>query len=232
MNTRTLRWLIPRAAAATIIIAAMIGLYSFTDSIDGATSEFAEMVEAVKKVPWMYFTCEQTQAGSTNSMEAWISFKSHIEIEVERVEGGKITFWDYGKGKKYEYQPASNTLTIPCLCAEDFALGTTGPLELFSKLIDIEKDRGATIVIRKAMFDGKEVEIYEVARSEKRGIEKSELIVELQRRLPVALEVAFTDHQGTAIFTVSGRFDYPENGPEDIYAVGVPRTAQVVNNMR
>ena len=211
------------AAAAAIVTIALFLLSHFTGSSNIAPSALAKVVEAVQKESWMHSVIVFNQAGESDVMESWVSFESQVEIEKE--SGGRVAFYDYKKQKQHVYNPTIKTITVTDLENGAVALGTSGPLELFNKLIQLEKDKGAKVEHKRT----KSTETYEVIMSGDKGIEVSVLKVDVQTYLPTALEVSFTEHNGQLLYTARGNFDYPKRGPSDIFDLGVPRTAKIID---
>jgi hypothetical protein len=101
-------------------------------------------------------------------------------------------------------------------------------LGLFEKLIEMEKEKGGELSRNLVEQDGKTLEMWEVTRSEDTGSEKIKLFINTNEYLPITAEVTYTDTTGKTIYQGTIEFEYPENGPNNIYELGVPKDAKVV----
>jgi len=213
------------AAAAVIIIAIMIGINYFGGSIDGSTVALAQVKKAMEKVDWLHGINKAT-GGDT---EEWYSFQSQIKI---LKENGKITYWNYGEGKKYVYVSSKGSITVFDISDENFAIGAASPFEFIERLIKLEQDRGAELIRKAGKYNDTKAEIWQVTRLEENGIEKIKLFIDIKKCLPIAGEVKYTDIKGDIAYKGNIKFEYPEEGPQDIYALGVPRTAKIIDKTR
>jgi len=223
------------AAAAVIIIVGLLLLSHFTDSANILPAAFAQVVEAVKKEPWMHTVTTFSKPGESGVWEEWISFESQVEGSIEA--DGEVIFVDYPKRKAYVYNPTTERIAVhsPLLGDQAAAEGAAGPLEYFKKIMQI--DEGAKAKHKKVKHKRTErAEIYEtttlIETPKRKGIrvQVAELKVDLQTHLPVTLKVSLTGHDGQLLYSGSTDFDYLESGPNDIFDFGVPRTAKMVES--
>ena len=205
------------AAAAVIIIAVLVGINQFGGSIEAVA--LGQVIEAMKKVNWMHVVGREKEGGIS---EAWSSFESKINIKKD--ENGRITYTNYHKNKRYVYDPAKQTIYVYDVSGENFAFGTAGPLQLFEELLQMERDKGAKITRRK---DGK-AEIWEAVTSEGNMTVEGRVFIDIEKGLPMVMQVKAT-RNGKIIQDLDVRFEYPQKGPEDIYELGAPKSAVVVD---
>ena len=206
------------AAAAVIIVAVLVGIRNFGGSIDLTSTALAEtMMETMQKMPWMHVIGQEE--GKTS--EAWLSFVSKIIIK--KGGNGIVSYTKYGENKRYVYAPNTETIYASDISGESFAYGAAGPLELFEQLLQMEKDKGAKVTQTK-------VEIWEVTKSTENTVIKAKLFIDIKKHLPIAMEIKAT-RDGTIVQDTNISFEYPENGPEDIYELGVPKSAPVVDGL-
>ena len=78
-------------------------------------------------------------------------------------------------------------------------------------------------------YNGQDVEVFELVIPEKDKNNRIKLMIDIDKNLPIAAELESMDSEGIITSSRKVRFEYPQNAPKDIYDVGVPRTAQVVN---
>lgn len=217
------------AAAAAIIVAGLLLLSQFTGSANILPAALAQVVEAVKKQPWMHTVTTTTfsKPGESGVWERWISFEYQVEADIQA--DGKVIFEDYSQQKTYVYEPSTEIITIHGPLAGAVGEGTSGPLEyLLMKIQD--QDEGVKVKFKQKRTE--QAEIYEITRLIEtplmKGIEVAELKVDLKTYLPVALEVRLTGCDGQLLYSGSTDFEYPTVGPRDIFDLGVPRTAKMV----
>lgn len=211
------------AAAAVIIIAVLIGISQFGGSIDGASVAFGQMKQALEKVLWVH----SVNNNSNGSDEGWLSFTQQIEIN--KKADGKITYEDYGKKTKYVYLPETETITRTDIVNKQFALGTTDIFAFIDTCLDKEQARGAQLSHKSGLYNRKPVEIWEITRSENNWAEEVKMFIDTETDLPVAVEVKSGGADGKPGYVGNVTFDYPQDGPQNIYALGVPQSTKIVD---
>jgi hypothetical protein len=214
------------AAAALIIIAVLIGIRQFGGSTDGAVAALAQAREAMGKVNWL--RC--TGTGSVGLTEQWYSFGLKIDAHKERT--GKVTYNDYGENRKYVYEPGNETITISHLPGDAFALGTASPLALLEKIVKKQQSEGTEVIRKAGQYNGTKVEIWELNRSGENGVENIKVFIDIKNHLLIAGEVKLIDLNGKITYEGKAKYEYPEKGPQDIYALGVSRTAKIIDKTR
>jgi hypothetical protein len=213
------------AAAAGIIVAVLIGVSEFGGSIDGAGIAFGQIKQAVEKALWIH----SVNNNSGSSDEGWLSFAQQIEIN--KKANGKITYKDYGKKIKYVYSPETEIITLTDISHEKFALGTTDIFSFIEAYLDKERARGAILNRKNGIYNEMPVEIWEVTRSEGNWSEQIKLFIDMENFLPLAVEVKSGDSNNESGYVGNITFDYPQNGPLDIYALGVPQSAKIIDTL-
>jgi hypothetical protein len=86
----------------------------------------------------------------------------------------------------------------------------------------------------KGQYDGVDVDIYcSTSYSTDQGKEclswQSKLVVDQGKYVPILIESEYRNSDGTLRSDSGVLFDYPENGPRDIYELGVPKSAKVLD---
>ncbi|MHC4645212.1 MAG: hypothetical protein ACYTBJ_06905 [Planctomycetota bacterium] len=213
------------AAAAIIIMAILVGINQFGGSIDGASVLYAQVRESIEKKPWICAKQTVLEGDKTFGGEEWFSIESKIIVEI--VDDGRIKYSDFKHKRRYEYQPMSGTITISPIKEAALFFEAKTVLGLLEKLIETQK--GAVLSRTLVEQNGKTLDIWEVARSEDTGNEKKmKLFINTNEYLPIIAEVTYTDTTGKTIYRGTIDFEYPENGPKNIYEIGVPEDAKVV----
>jgi len=211
------------AAAALIIAVVLIGINQFGGSIDGANVAFGQIKRAVENVPWVH----SVNSNSNCSDEGWLSFAQQIEIN--KKADGKVTYTDYRKKIKYVYSPKTETITLSDISNKKFALGTIDLFSFIEAYLDKEQIRGAELTRRNGLYHDMPAEILAITRSENNWTEEIKIFLNTESYLPLAVEVESGDLNGESNYVGHITFDYPQNGPQDIYALGVPQTARIID---
>lgn len=227
------------AAAAVITVAVFIGIHYSGGSIDGASVALAQVTENIKKMPWLYTqttSCyEENGEEKKYRSECWYSFQS--EVMITKNMDGHINFYDLHDKNKKIYDPDSNTLTVSYMSADEYDLRTRNypelPAELLTKIIKSLKSKGATVEYEKSQYAGREVDVYNVKLPSEMDVNNTyygvqKLVVDRKQKLLIASEIRSWDNREN-VGETSVHYEYPENGPRDVYELGAPRTARVIS---
>lgn len=222
-----------KLSAAGIIIAAVITVHQLTGSIDGATRAWAEVVEATKNVIWMHTISDVTTTftGDTAKLEkehqeSWTCFKSKAAYRTIKGRSEYVDRWDFGENKRYTYSPQTKTIVTSDMRGEMPVFPET-PVEYAELLTQVRLAKGAKLSRQTGWFDKTKVEIWEITGPSDGGIADTKLFIDAETHLPIAHKTEYTSQDGTVEWNT--KFEYPENGPDSIYALGVPRTAEILN---
>jgi len=210
-------------SAAAVIILVIIGIFTFNGTVSIDTPVFAQISENMKIMPWVHFVNKNSSCND----EGWLSFTQQIEIN--KKASGKITYEEYDKKLKYVYDPGTKTITLTDISHKIFALGTSNPLAFIEAYLDREKARGAELIRRNGLYNEKPVEIWKMTRTEGNWSEELSLFIDLEKHLLLAAEVKSGDRNKEPSYVGNITFDYPQDGPQDIYALGAPKGAKVVD---
>jgi hypothetical protein len=229
------------AAAAVIIIGLVIGLNPFSVSLDGTTAAYAKVTEAVKNVPWMhihYTGHYGEEMGYDQSKdkqletEIWYSFKSQILIQ--KWFDGSIEYADYSNQELHTYNPVSKRIVVTALSGNKLPLEANTPWSWLERKIQRMMPFGGEVTRKTGQYDGQEVEVYEIVSAVKPGMAaiRGKIFVDSATSLPIAEERRYINTKtGKPEIVEQGMFDYPEHGPLDIYAVGLPPDIPTVNSL-
>ncbi|MHC4636047.1 MAG: hypothetical protein ACYTBP_06000 [Planctomycetota bacterium] len=214
---------ITKLAAAVIIIAVLIGINQFGGSIDGTSTAFAQIAESMKEMPWMHGVVE----GAGEKLEAWFSFEKRI-MASKRIPG-KIRYHDYLKNIIQIYDPANNTIKISY--PTDDALAGVGQsvIDFPKKILQLFDEKGEKIIQETGKYKGKDSKIYKMSGFLGGMDMKVEMIVDRDKNVLLFINQKAFDKAGTLKMEANGYFDYPENGPNNIYEVGVPTSAKIIS---
>ncbi|MCK4292877.1 MAG: hypothetical protein KAY65_06750 [Planctomycetes bacterium] len=217
------------AAAAVIIIAVLIVIHQFTGPVYVETPAFARMIEAMKKIPCAHAVLQMRRGDHEERAQFWYSFTSKVEASKE--ENGKLTFYDYSRQVAYAYDPGAEQVTIFSLGERKFALGAGSPWELMEKTVEqLSENEGVQVTRKSDEYNGRNVEIHKVRVPRKVGIEEWLFVADSDTHLIMTLKLRGYDPDGNVMVNGEIIFDYPDDGPADIYELGVPRSAVVIDD--
>jgi hypothetical protein len=220
------------AAAAVIIIAVTIVVTWFGSSIDGSSVALGQVVENMKKMPWAHAFVQDQREDHKEQNQYWYSFTSKVEAGKEH--NGKLTLDDYGRQVSYAYDPCTEQITVYSLRERKFALGAESPWEWLEKFVEVLSEHEGTQVTRKNdEYDGRDVEIYTVrvpkGHKGSKGVEEYIFVVDSDTHLMMTLKRRGYKPDGNVIEAGEMTFDYPDDGPADIYELGAPGSAAVID---
>jgi hypothetical protein len=235
------------AVAAVVIVAVSTGIYLFTGS--GTSVALGQVKAAMEKIDWVHSINE----GS--SLEGWFAFESKVIIEKQ--EDGTINYFNSRRNRQYFYDPVTETIEIRKIVPDDvFAAGFEdpffkrydGPFEFLADMAKLIQAEGGKFKQSTGEYEGTKVVIWEFSDKdsgftgvlavdvdgniqEVPGIEYCQLakiFIDSKRHLPLATETRLIK-DGKIIREMHTKLEYPEVGPKDIYDLGVPKSAQIVD---
>jgi hypothetical protein len=239
---RTLTRGVKIAVAAAILLAASIVVSRFAPSMDGATAAYAKVTQAVRNAPWMrirYTGYRLDPAGNrippegALDYEVWYSFKAQVVIW--KYHGGSIIYNDFAKQETYTYNPTSHRIILTALGNYRLPFTSNSPQSWLEGTIRMmTTPLGGTVTRRTGQYQGQEAELFEIASAPERGATtlRAQIFVDRTTFLPIGEERTFINtNTGTLQQVETGTFEYPEHGPADIYAVGLPRDIPTINSL-
>lgn len=215
------------AAAAVLVIATAIFVSQFGGA-DVATAAFARVRATVNDVPCMHLSLStsDSERGDRKS-ELW--FLPGRKIVAGITDSG--VYWrNYLNRQKKIYERASNTLTI--YYERDELSDENGlPMSYLSAVFGPELTRDLSVTQRTEESHGELLNVYEFVRDEDGRTARFKIATGIDDNLPRAISIEAEDtEKGRKVF-VEGVCQYPGNGPEDIYDLGVPKDATVIDNL-
>ena len=223
------------AAAAVIIIAVLIGIHQFGGSIE--TVALADVVENMKKMPWMHATVKRHRNGKEYIYQHWCHFPS--EKAFGKGQDGSVWCFDYGTGQKqFFYQPSTNTLKVDKL-PEGGLYGTDSAYNLINAAVQYQAEENATISEYLDKLNGRKVKVFQIEKiMPDYGMSivptvvakmKYYLLADIKTKLMIAFRAEYLNKDDRVISHIKAEVTYPETGPKDIYALGVPQTAKIID---
>jgi len=229
------------AAAAVIVFVVLISVNPFNGSFDGTTAAYAKVKEKIKNVPWIHISYtgyildemgnKKSEEGQLDT-EIWYSFKSQIVIQ--KYPSGLIEYRDYANQEVHTYNPTSKRIVITALSNKKFPLEADTPWSWLERNIQRMIPFGGEVTRKTGQYDGQKVEVFEIVSAVRPGIAsiRGKIFVDLATSLPIAEERKYINTEiGKPQRIETGTFDYPEQGPDDIYAIGLPRDTPTVNSL-
>ena len=212
------RWF--RVAASVAVAALLCGLAFLLSEVlvPSAHAQLRRALENSKAAEWVHFRMN-TDEGEA---EHWLSLRP---VRIIRKVGEAVEYTDTALGQKWVYDPNRREIEIQDLPKDQHALSVAG--SFFDYYMDaLEKARdhdGVQFSRKEAVENGRKMLVFEFNFQSQATMGKC--IVDVALKRIVRCEGQQADQPPVRI-----TFDYPEEGPADIYAVGVPRDATIANN--
>ena len=232
-GTTTARIARTAAAAAAVIVAIMAGMQWSSNSLDGVSAAFADMKQAVDATPLVHELLYTTRDDAKEyETEKWYYFRSRKVVSKYSVAGKcfKISSLDYNTMKHVVYDPNSDLVRISYrLDVHADGLPPSAWSIVDRRVQDFDR-QGASVVRRKGMYEATAVDMYSFCiPSNFRGEKvEAELLVDSATHLPTVYTRKAWACDGRLRFDQIIHFDFPEDGPHDIYDLGVPQSTAAV----
>jgi hypothetical protein len=225
------------AAAAVIIITVLIGIHQLVNSVDVTKVALANVVENTNKMPWMHATVKRYENGKEHTYQHWCHFTT--EKAFEKREGGAVWCFEYGtEQKQLSYQPSTNTIEVNKLSEGGF-YGTSSAYNLINAFVQFQAEENATISENLDKLNGRTVKVFQIEKirsddgmsigSTVVAKMKYYLLADIKTKLMIAVRAEFLDKNDRVISYIKTEVTYPKTGPKDIYALGVPQTAKIID---
>ncbi len=225
MKSRTTKFV----TAAVIVAAVIISLSQFNQPVVKAV-ELSDMTQAMQQVPWMHYSGSMQTKTVTGKAETWMGFDA--KVQGAAMPDGKVTFWRYKEHERAEYDPNTKAITLTYLPEDDSAPPMSSPVQMLESTSKLLKDRGAEIVTKTGAYRGRKVQVQEMSFSvPESGIPHwaTTLYIDPQSKLLLGYGATAKDANGVVVSRAECTCDYPQTGPRDIYDLGVPRDARIVD---
>lgn len=199
---------------------------------------WAQVVDAVRARPWLHGLAKNVPdaQGHAGNFEVWVSMKSPIAATRY---GSQAIYDDGPAGVRAEYDPLKQEIYhVPALA--DMQQGIRSIQAVFRDLFrgqevvgrDFDGGRIVKQERRRVSTSGQEWVLYTLWLESPAGPGRVVFRVDPRTMLPQSAECFDSrSPEADAKPVVSCILDYPETGPADIYALGVPRSAKVVDRM-
>ena len=236
------------AAVAVIIIGVIIGINYFGGSIDGSNVAWGEVAQRVEKAinntPWIHMIMKRTMDKNEWGFgewrkETWINVESGIKaVNTMDFDGPTYFIKD---NKKYEYCCKGRSRDPQCpadgrITVSDHYDDKLSGVSLKALLPQLLKESGAIKwTIARGKHDGVDVDIYKAELPKEAFADipqvvggNGKLLVNSNTQLLIYAKWQGYSSDGLVLLEGSLTFDYPKNGPTNIYDLGVPESAEIV----
>ena len=210
------------ATAAVIVIAGFIVINQFDASIDGSTMAFGQITENMKKMPWLHVLAES--AG--DKLEVWFSFERRVMVQ--KPPDGRIIYQDDLKRTTQIFEPDANTVTISHSTTDSLTAMGHSALDFPKSVLKLFDDTSEKVTQEIGKYKEKDVKVFRMRGFIGDMDMEVEMIVDLDENILLLLNQKVFDDAGKIAIEAKGYFDYPENGPNNIYEAGAPTSAKIV----
>jgi hypothetical protein len=228
------------ALAAGVVLAVWVG-QGGTDI--GVRRAWAQVAEKMRGKPWVHGVL---RGQDDKSVEIWMSPTQ--KTAAMRIRGTVVSFSDFREGVLREYNPDENVISLRPIDETDSAEFRllSDVFEMISEGQDLAQLKRAEVV-EQTSHEGKDgdnvwTEFEFTLRRRPGQGDTTRLVfrVDPSTRLPQSLSIVHTSQINPAQpnafpadqpASMIRRFvlDYPASGPADIYALGVPKDAKIVD---
>jgi hypothetical protein len=227
---RLLRKAMIKMAAGIVVLAAIAGLLiHFGVAFDGAQVALAQVRRALNEAAWVHVLLTATKTpGQVTRHELWFSPRRQIRAHKSDDPNLPILWSDYVTRERQCYEPKSGRLTLAYEYKQAPAPGDL-PWSYLGYLFGPDLPARARVTERIETFGQTEAKVYHVVMEEDEGLAQFHISTDRASALPLTMRIDVVDTTGQERATLEARFEYPTAGPRDVYDIGVPRAATVVD---
>ncbi len=219
-----------RMAAGILVLATVAGLLShFGVAFDGSRVALAQVREALNRTPWVHVVLTETKTpDQTRRHELWFSPQRKIRVSKSDDPNAPILWSDYLSRERRCYEPKSAKLTV----SYEYGQAPEShdpPWSYVSYLFGSNLPANARVTEQVETFEQTVAKVYHVVIEEDEGVAQFRITTDKASALPLAMRMEAVDTTGQRRATLEARFEYPAEGPRDLYDIGVPRTVTVMD---
>lgn len=219
-----------KLSAAILVLGAVAFLvHQFGEAIDGSQAALAQVRQAVNRVPWIHVTISGDDPESVRAdSEIWFSPQRKIRVFRSGDPNAPVLWSDFLSRQRQLYEPRSNTLTL----SHEFKKiheSPDPPWNYVNYIFDSTELGRARITPRVELSEETKVQVYDVAVEENEGTAYLRIVVDLTTGLPMTMGLDAVDAEGRQRGSCHASFEYPPEGPADIYEAGVPGNAKIID---
>lgn len=228
---RSPKWFLAWSVSGATAIAAGLLLALFLFSGNTSVS-LAAMAAAIRGQPWVHATTTYSNGQQSSTSESWVSTANHtaaIKFGVHR------QFDDLATGVSLQYDAEDDTIYRVSMLHRPVVEADLP--ELLDRIIADKADS-------RDLFYGERVVKAERREREQNGKQWLEYLIHLEqignssrnRTVRIRLDRAtqlpeiWEERKPSGAVAVT-RFDYPDSGPRNLYELGVPKTAKLIDRV-
>ena len=224
------------AVAAVILIAATVAAWRWLSPAGPTT--FNQVRVATQKMPWMHAVIKAAQNGDTRTTEHWCNFAARKTYVV--TDDGGVLAWEYGTEKKtFIYSPRIKTLVVADLTPMG-PFGTDSAYNLVDAFAVFAARDEAQVSTWTAEHEGKTVQAFGIETAgwgfEAAGRSAARLKIAVMAdpatKRAVAADIEYRAADGSTLAREEWVIDYPQSGPDNVFALGVPGNVRVIDRTR
>lgn len=209
------------AAAAVLIAAVILHVLPNGGSSDTAYAQLAEAIRHGQAAKWVHLV----YTGNAGRRDMWVRFRPFRRLAKSKTE---ISAVDAVTGIEHSYDVGKNVLTIRPWSTPAELRYLHDAHQVMQETLDSRKAHGFRIRTGSETIGATEFTVFTVVNGE--GQDHERWLVDKKTGLVVLFEEL--DPEGTGGCPARMTFDYPDEGPADVYALGVPRNAKVIDLTR
>ena len=175
------------------------------------------------QIPWVHMTMEFDEPQRSDVLNSWICFTPYIEAS-QKVNGS-IIYQHYDKEIMHIYEPKSNTITIYTTTDKYDLTKPKSPFEIISTILESMHKKNAKVSKQKAEQDGKAVEIISAVANAQEIL----MVRDTERDLLINMQMKTPQSDVGRKLIAKCTVEYPQKGPNDIYDLGAPRGAKIID---
>jgi len=208
------------AISAVIVIGVFLGIYQFGGD---SSKVYAQMTETMKQMLWTHWIVISQRTDETVA-ESWYNFED--SIFAQKRNDGILVYNNLGD-IEFTYNQLRDKIYLSNIrdIDRDKDFVPAASFQFIHIILDYLKKEAANISRDLIVQAGQDVEVVYAKMAASCKIDKIELKRDVKKNLLLSLRVDYKDSTKDII----GIFDYPKNGPQSIYDLGVSQNTEVVN---
>ncbi len=237
------RWARLTSVAAVLVIA-LLALTLFMEPTPAAAKLLAQVARNMEKLAWAKTITESYAPGKDEPVSVDATWTDVRGKRVFAIYGHKyIHLMDYPRRQWTVYQPETNDMIVKPLEGE-----WVSPAESVQEYARKLRNEGIEVTPSEEAREGRDVIVLQFDESlnylqgsgpatnmmmNGRHVKtmRHKLVIDKQDHLLGASEITYLDPEGNVIVTQKSTSEPVQTGPADVYELGVPRDAKIVNKV-
>lgn len=217
-----------RLAVAAVVALAILGVLGrVLGPVRMSTPSLAQTLEAMQARPWVHSVTEMQSSEGVEVHEDWECFAVHIRAR--KTPDGFVRYTNFAENAAYQYNPHSHKITVAFTTDNYMVPRHKTAFDMVSEIVESVDATTVTITRQPRVGRGQRVELIRLDFTSNPYCESTVLVRDIQQNLLLQMEQNALN--GQERYCITTAFDYPDRGPGDIYALGVPPDA-VIHDIR